>query len=345
MHNIRKYLGILLVAGGIFGLLYLNSHSDSQKTVTTMDIVLKTTTTKVTTDTVVVNIKGAIRYPGMYEVPSNLRIGDLIAIAGGVTEEADIEAINLADKLEDEMEVVVPKIMVITHRITTMPLTTTDTSDVNTTNITSTIRILTVEIAGAVTNPGIYKLEEGARVDDLINAAGGLEIHADTSEIELARLLVDGEKVVVPENVITTTVIKMIYVKITGEVVKPDIYYVEDTTTLKELVDMAGGVTESADITRIEWDTELCLGAVIDIPRLADENTNTYSEYDDHGRININYASVETLILLPGIGDILAQRIVDYRSEYGNFLTIEDIMLVSGIKTSVYDQIKELITV
>jgi competence protein ComEA len=51
------------------------------------------------------------------------------------------------------------------------------------------------------------------------------------------------------------------------------------------------------------------------------------------------------LITLPGIGNILGQRIIDYRTEYGSFQSAEDIMLVSGIKSSIYEQVKDLITV
>jgi comEA protein len=61
--------------------------------------------------------------------------------------------------------------------------------------------------------------------------------------------------------------------------------------------------------------------------------------------ININTATLSTLTTLPGIGDILGQRIIDYRAEFGLFQTIEEIMNVSGIKTSVYEQIKTRIKV
>jgi len=54
---------------------------------------------------------------------------------------------------------------------------------------------------------------------------------------------------------------------------------------------------------------------------------------------------LEELSTLQGIGQILGQRIIDYRAEYGDFLSIEDIMNVSGIKTSIYEEIKESITV
>ncbi|MCK5731782.1 MAG: ComEA family DNA-binding protein, partial [Tenericutes bacterium] len=84
-----------------------------------------------------------------------------------------------------------------------------------------------------------------------------------------------------------------------------------------------------------------CLGATIYIPSYDDEIVIDY----ENGLININTADMEMLITLPGIGLIIGQRIIDYRAEYGDFLSIEDIVNVSGIKESIYDQVKELITV
>jgi competence protein ComEA len=61
--------------------------------------------------------------------------------------------------------------------------------------------------------------------------------------------------------------------------------------------------------------------------------------------ININTAELSLLTLLPGIGETLAQRIIDYREAYGDFESIEDIMKVSGIGNERYLQIADYITV
>ncbi|HOO44334.1 MAG TPA: ComEA family DNA-binding protein, partial [Bacillota bacterium] len=134
---------------------------------------------------------------------------------------------------------------------------------------------------------------------------------------------------------------KEIYVEIAGEVIRPGVYLVAESTSVKELIYKAGGVTVNCDLSRINWDLVLVLGARIYIPSFEDAD----EVLDDSSLININKANLETLITLPGIGDILGQRIIDYRAEFGEFLTIEEIMNVSGIKESVYAQIKELITV
>ena len=63
------------------------------------------------------------------------------------------------------------------------------------------------------------------------------------------------------------------------------------------------------------------------------------------GKININLASSTELTDLPGIGSVLASRIVDYRRQYGDFLRIEDVRNVSGIGEKRYEAIQDKITV
>jgi competence protein ComEA len=62
-------------------------------------------------------------------------------------------------------------------------------------------------------------------------------------------------------------------------------------------------------------------------------------------KLNINYASTEELELLPGIGPVLAQRIIAYRDEYGPFTHIEDIMNVEGIGKKRFEDIYDLIAI
>ena len=60
-------------------------------------------------------------------------------------------------------------------------------------------------------------------------------------------------------------------------------------------------------------------------------------------RISINQANLEELIELPGIGENIAQRIIEYRNENGFFQKLEDIMLIKGIKQSIFNKIKDFI--
>lgn len=64
-----------------------------------------------------------------------------------------------------------------------------------------------------------------------------------------------------------------------------------------------------------------------------------------HGKININTATAEELTLLPGIGDSIAKRIIEFRNNSGNFLTINDLLKVKGIGEKKLEQISDYISI
>lgn len=63
------------------------------------------------------------------------------------------------------------------------------------------------------------------------------------------------------------------------------------------------------------------------------------------GKVNINTASAETLMLLDGIGEVLAQRIIEKRDALSGFTKIEDIMSVTGIGEGMFEKLRDYITV
>ena len=147
-----------------------------------------------------------------------------------------------------------------------------------------------------------------------------------------------------------------IIVEIKGEVAKPDVYRLEEGSIIKDLIDMAGGVTEEADLSRINRAEELLNHELIIIGNINDEtessvvqNNSTYSSNgnnSDKGStlININTANLEQLKEITGIGNIKAQSIIDYREANGGFKSLEELKNVDGIGDKTFEKIKEQIT-
>jgi len=145
---------------------------------------------------------------------------------------------------------------------------------------------------------------------------------------------------------------KIIYVHIDGAVIIPGIKEVEEGTRIFELIEIAGGLAEDADISKINLASVLKDEQKIIVPYIVKEevinnsSSNTTSAKSTKANksqlpININYATFEEFQLLNGIGPSMAQKIIDYREENGFFNSIEDIKNVSGIGEAKFNKIKD----
>lgn len=142
-----------------------------------------------------------------------------------------------------------------------------------------------------------------------------------------------------------------IVVHITGEVMKPDVYEVEDGSRLDDLVVMAGGFTDKANDQGINLALRLEDEMMVRIPSVDDEDYNslesgilTITDQSMSDKVNINTASSEDLQSLSGIGPKTAEKIIEYRED-NKFKNEEDIMNVNGIGEKTYEDIKDQIRV
>lgn len=140
-----------------------------------------------------------------------------------------------------------------------------------------------VDIKGEVKNPGVYELELGNRIIDVVNLSGGFTTKAITKEVNLSKKIYDEMVIIIPDSE-TTCVVEPKY------------------TNLENDVDQISGL------------------------------------------VNINTASKEDLMTLTGVGESKADAIIKYRKQ-NKFEKIEDIMNITGIKESLFNKIKDEITV
>jgi len=143
-----------------------------------------------------------------------------------------------------------------------------------------------------------------------------------------------------------------IYVYICGAVQNPGVIEVEAGARLFEALEKAGGLTAEASLSSINQAAVLNDGQQIIIlteEEAAQQTLNTTADGDgiqaQEKLININTATAEELMTLPGIGQAKAADIIRYRETAGSFQSIEDIMNVNGIKNAVFDKIKDKIVV
>ena len=149
-----------------------------------------------------------------------------------------------------------------------------------------------IHITGEIKKRGIITLAEGSRIADAIKEAGGTTNEANLDEINLAYRLEDGMKIYIPNK--------------------------------KEKMENKKYITkESGDNISI----------------------NSKDKKGENVKVNINEASKKDLEVLPGIGEEMAKRIIEYRNANGKFNKIEDLQNVKGIGDSKFENLKNHITI
>jgi competence protein ComEA len=164
---------------------------------------------------------------------------------------------------------------------------------------------IAVYVCGAVKRPGVYTFAPGSRVVDALQQAGGPLPEADVEQINLAQPLSDAMKVMVPRK---------------GQVLAADQY---------------PAVSSSSN----------------DSPSVGTHRRGRHSRGGSHGAhklasgqtLDVNTATADELVQLPGVGPSLAKRIVDYRQQYGPFQTVDDLQDVPGIGPSKFDRLSPFV--
>ena len=126
-----------------------------------------------------------------------------------------------------------------------------------------------------------------------------------------------------------------ITVYVEGEVANPGVYTLADGGLIEDAIEVAGGFTSDADQGTVNLAASLRDG----------DQIHVYGIGDVPQKINLNTADAWLLEALPGIGEVLAQRIIDYRGENGPFQQIDDLTKVDGIGPAILENLRDKITV
>lgn len=173
---------------------------------------------------------------------------------------------------------------------------------------------ISVDVKGAVKNPGVYEMDANTRVVDAIRVSGGIIDEADTTNINLSKKLSD-EMVIV-------------------------VYTVNQIKEFNEKSQKSSNLNSSKSVSN---------DAIIVQDELTDKdnskNSDESCESENKSLVSINTGTREQLMTVKGIGEAKAIAIIEYRTNNGYFKNLEDIKKVSGIGESLYEKIKQYITI
>lgn len=173
------------------------------------------------------------------------------------------------------------------------------------TNTTNNEIYYLVDIKGEVNNPGTYSVKKGSRVIDVIHLAGELKNDADTSVLNLSKKVTD----------------EMVIIVYSYDEVKNFTKVKEEEEKRQEKCTSSNGIKNDACISNIVLD---------------EDKSDT--------KVSLNKATLKDLMTLPGIGEAKAKEIINYREEKGEFTDINQLKEVKGIGDTLFESIKENIT-
>lgn len=169
---------------------------------------------------------------------------------------------------------------------------------------------IVVDVSGAVRNPCVVTLSNGSRVNDAIKAAGGPTAYADLEPLNLAEKLQDGMKIDVPRKGSPPPVSR-----------RP----VRRTRSIGAHVRTDTPTTNQTSETSAQYPSEA-------LPPSSE------------GPISLNRSSEAQLEEIPGIGPVLARRIVQYRQMHGGFASVEQMLEIEGIGPKKFEKMRPYLT-
>jgi competence protein ComEA len=140
----------------------------------------------------------------------------------------------------------------------------------------------------------------------------------------------------------------VVLVDVAGWVRRPGVYEFTEGARVIDAIDAAGGARSGAVLEALNLAAPLTDGTQILVPREGQEGVAPAPVTGGAvagGLVNVNSAIATELEELPGIGEVIAQRIIDYRTENGPFATVDELLDVSGIGDAILESIRELVTV
>jgi competence protein ComEA len=138
-----------------------------------------------------------------------------------------------------------------------------------------------------------------------------------------------------------TTAPATVVVSVNGRVRKPGLVRLPSGSRVADAIEAAGGVLPDTDLTALNLARKVTDGELIVVGAPAPAAGGPAVG----GLLNLNTATASELQTLPGIGEVLAQRILDYRTAHGQFQSVNELRQVDGIGDATFNKLKDKVTV
>jgi competence protein ComEA len=134
-------------------------------------------------------------------------------------------------------------------------------------------------------------------------------------------------------------------VHVSGAVVSPGLVEISDAGRIADAIAAAGGVTGSADLTGVNLADRVSDGLQVVVPSIGVATDDVARAGPSDGKVRLNSAGRADLEGLPGVGPVLAGKIIEHRDEFGPFSSVEDLLEVSGIGERKLASLRDLVVV
>jgi competence protein ComEA len=139
-----------------------------------------------------------------------------------------------------------------------------------------------------------------------------------------------------------------VVVDVVGAVRQPGLYRLPQGSRIADAVARAGGATGKAELAQVNLAAPLADGEQVVVPRRGAAGATAAPSAPGAGAgpsapVQLSTATLEQLETLPGIGPVMGQKILDYRTKHGAFSSVDELDAVSGIGPKRLDQLRDLV--